>query len=272
MIDFDETQSIGYLSDAELADYLEEIGDEEAALALRDTGARGQGFARMRGAAYAYTAHVYGFIPEGDPTTDRIPVMPAASVEADGSLVAHRIKVTLDAFRVQEYPGLGTHTVLFDFQGRDQAGEERQDLQFASVLTANDRDNSAVSGVPIFTGLTVPPDGLSFKARTITIRSAGDETILNVLQSAAFKDGLKLLGHIQPALPQLVGLAGGITENLAKRRRNKVVQTFDLGLDFGKDAHLRQAAARLLRSRASLGHQPLELVELVLRSKQYEHR
>jgi len=243
MILFDDSLSIGHLDDDELADYLDEIGDEDAAKALRTLGVRGQGLARMRGAAYAHTAHVYGFIAEGPPTADRVPIVPAAGIEADATLVSDRIKVTLDGFRVQEYPGLGLHTVLFDFTGRDQAGGESQDLRFASVLKANDADNAAVNGSPIFTGLTVPPDGLSFQARTITIRSAGDETILNVLQSATFKDGLKLLGHIQPALPQLVGLAGGITENLVKRRWNRQVQSFDLGLDFSRS----RTSARLRR-------------------------
>ena len=226
----------------------------------------------MLGKAYAHTAHVYGFIAEGDPTTDRVPIVPAASIKADKTLVTNSIKVTLDAFRIQEYPGLGLHTVLFDFIGRDQAGDESQDLRFASVFKANDKDNAALNGAPVFTGLTVPPDGLSFQARTITIRSAGDETILNVLQSAAFKDGLKLLGHVQPALPQLVGLAGGITENLLKRRWNRQVQCFDLGLDFSRSL----TSARLRRGSYVVVQvpdvRPLEVDKLVIRPGNSEHR
>lgn len=243
MSDFNEQHSIGYLTDADLADYLEEIGDDEAAQALRAAGARGQSLARMRGAAYANTAHVYGFIEEGGAGSCRVPIRPAHSIDADPSLIGRTIKVTLDGFRVEEYPGLGQHTVLFDFQGRDQAGADAQDLQFGSVLTVNDRDNAAVNGSPIFTGLTVPGDGLSFKVRTITIRSSGDETILAVFRSRAFQDGLKLLGQLQPVLPQLVSLAGGIADNLEKRRRNKQVQGFDLGLDFSRS----RTSARLRR-------------------------
>lgn len=245
MTHFEEQESLGYLSEVDLADYLAAIGDDDAAEALRSAGARGQSLGVFGGGAYRYTAHVFGFIEEGDAGSERIPIVPASSVEADTTLVGERIKVTLDGFRVEEYPGVGQHTVLFDFQGRDQAGQEAQDLQFASVLTVNDGDNAAVSGVPIFTGLTVPGDGLSFKARTVIIRSRGDETILNVLQSTAFKEGLKLLGQVQPALPQLVGLAGGITQNLMKRRWNKQVQFFDLGLDFSKirtSARLRRGS------------------------------
>ena len=243
MIEFDEQLSLAYRSDAELADYLEAIGDEDGARELREAGARGQGVARLMGKVYTHSSHVVGYIPEGRPSGALVPIQPAFEAEPDHSLIGTQIKVTLDAFQVAEYPGLGTHTVLFDFQGRDQAGEEAQDLQFATVLTVNDNDRAAVSGVPIFTGLTVPRDGLSFKARTILIANKGDQTIIDVLQSSAFKDGLKLMGQLQPALPQLVGLAGGIAQNLVKRRWNEQVQLFDLGLDFGAG----QTSARLRR-------------------------
>lgn len=234
MTKFDDQLSVGHLNDEDLAVYLEEIGDFEGARALREAGARGQSFARMMGRKWAYTAHVFGFIEEGEAGTEPVPIVPAASIAADPSLIGSRIKVTLDVFRIAEYPGLGQHTVLFDFVGRDQAGDEAQDLQFASVLKVEDGDNAAISGMPIFTGLTVPDDGLSFQARTISIRTSGDEAILSALQGTAFKDGLRLLGQVQPALPQLVGLAAGVTEALLKRRRNKQVQAFDLGLDFSR--------------------------------------
>ncbi len=243
MIEFEEQLSLGYRSDAELANFLVEIGDEVGARELREAGARGQGLARVMGKAYAHTSHVVGYIPEGRSSGTVVPILPALEADPDHTLVGTQIKVTLDAFQVAEYPGFGQHTVLFDFQGRDQAGAEAQDLQFASVLTINDQDRAAVSGVPIFTGLTVPHDGLSFKARTILIANRGDQTIIDVLQSSAFKDGLKLMGQIQPALPQLVTLAGGIAQNLLKRPKNAQVQLFDLGLDFGSG----QTSARLRR-------------------------
>ena len=244
MIEFDEQLSLGYRSDAELAEFLKEIGDEAAAGELREAGARGQSIARLMGKAYTHTAHVVGYIPEGSSSGAAVSILPAFEAEPDHSLVGTQIKVTLDAFQVAEYPGLGQHTVLFDFQGRDQAGAETQDLQFASVrLPSTIAIGPRVSGVPIFTGLTVPRDGLSFKARTILIANKGDQTIIDVLQSSAFKDGLKLMGQIQPALPQLVSLAGGIAQNLLKRPKNEQVQLFDLGLDFGSG----QTSARLRR-------------------------
>ncbi len=243
MIDFDEQLSLCHQSDADVADFLELLGDHDAARALREAGARGQGLSGFMSPPWRQATHVYGFIEEGRNDGKPIRIAPAVESEPDGSLVGQQIKVTLDAFRIHDYPGFGRHTVLFDFAGRDQAGPEAQDLQFASVLSAGDGEAAAVSGLPIFTGLTVPRDGLSFKARTVLIGNTGDDVILEVLQSSAFKDGLKLLGMVQPALPQLVAMAGGIARNLMKRPRNKQIQLFDLGLDFSDG----RTSARLRR-------------------------
>lgn len=231
-MEFDEQISVCHQSDAEVADFLEHLGDIEGAKELRENGVRGQGPGLSFSQPWKQSSHVFGFIEEGDGTTGLIPIIPASSVKADRSLVGQQIKVTLDAFQVHKYPGFGKHTVLFDFQGRDQAGGEPHDLQFSSVLYASDGERAGVSGVPIFTGLTVPPDGLSFKARTILLGNKGDEAIVGVLQSGVFKGGLQLMGTLQPALPQLVALAGGVTQNLLTRQWNKQVQLFDLGLDF----------------------------------------
>lgn len=244
MIEFDEQLSLGYLSDKDLAGYLELLGDKVGADELREATVRGQALVSFS-KPYRQTSHVYGYIDEGAPASGLLPIQPASEAQADHALVGQQIKVTLDAFQVHCYPGMGTHKVLFDFQGRDQAGAEAQDLQFATVLSARDGERAGVNGAPIFTGLTVPPDGLSFKARTILLGNTGDQAILDVLQSAVFKDGLKLMGTIQPALPQLVALAGGITQNLLSRNGNQQIQYFDLGLDFSNSrtsARLRKGS------------------------------
>jgi hypothetical protein len=178
---------------------------------------------------------VFGYVEEGNATESKVAIMAAADAQIDESLIGSQVKVTLDAFQVREYPGFSPHKVLFDFQGRDQAGDEAQDLQFASVITVNNYDRAAINGTPIFTGLTVPRDGLSFKVTTIRIGSTSDQALIDVLDSSVFKEGLKLMGTLQPALPQLVGLAAGITKNILGRRRNHQIQAFDLGLDFGSN-------------------------------------
>lgn len=243
MSDFDEQLSLGDRTDEEIAEFLELLDDHEGARELREAGIRGQGIARLLGKPWTHTSHVFGYIEEGHSSDARVPIMPAFAAEPDPSLIGSQIKVTLDAFQVAEYPGFGQHTVLFDFKGRDQAGDEAQDLQYASVLTINNHDRAAVSGVPIFTGLTVPPDGLSFKAKTILVASKSDQALMDALQSSVFQDGLKLMGKLQPALPQLVSLVGGITQNLLKRKKNEQIQLFDLGLDFSNS----RTSARLRR-------------------------
>lgn len=243
MNDFDEQLSLGNRTDEEIADFLESLGDIEGAREMREAGIRAQSMARLLGKPWIHTSHVFGYIEEGCRSEARAPIMSALAAAPDRSLVGSQIKVTLDAFQIAEYPGFGQHTVLFDFKGRDQAGDEAQDLQYASVLTINDYDRAAVNGVPIFTGLTVPPDGLSFKAKTILVASKGDQALIDALQSSVFQDGLKLMGHLQPALPQLVSLVGGITQNLLKRRKNEQIQLFDLGLDFSES----RTSARLRR-------------------------
>lgn len=232
MNDFDDSLSLGYETEGAIADFLEHLGDVEGAREMREAGARGQGPADIFARPWRQTSHVVGFIEGGLPEHGLIPIAPSAASSPDSSLIGKRIKVTLDAFQVYKYPGLGQHTVLFDFHGRHQSGEEAQDLRFASVLTVSDRSRAGLNGTPIFTGLSVPADGLSFKLKTVLIGNSGDEAIIDVLQSSIFKQGLKLVGQIQPALPQLVALAGGVTQNLLKRPNNKQVQLVDVGLDF----------------------------------------
>ncbi|BCA58132.1 hypothetical protein [Sphingomonas sp. HMP6] len=232
MTEFDEQLSLCHQSETVVAAFLEHLGDIDGARELLEAGARGQGLA-LFDRPWNYSTHVYGFIEAGRNDDGLIPVTPAIRSVADPSLVGRQIKVTLDGFRVAAYPGIiGKHKVLIDFEGRDQAGAEAQDLRFATVLKVGDKESAAISGLPIFTGLTVPGDGLSFKVRTVLLSNEGDQAIIDVLQSSLFKEGLKLMGTVQPALPQLVALAGGVTQNLIRREWNKQVQEFELGLDF----------------------------------------
>ncbi|WP_221234632.1 hypothetical protein [Sphingomonas aerophila] len=69
-----------------------------------------------------------GYVGESRSSDSKVAIMLAADAELDEMLVGTQVKVTLDAFQVWEYPGFSPHKVLFGFQGRDQAGEEAQDL------------------------------------------------------------------------------------------------------------------------------------------------
>ncbi len=228
--DFEEGASLAFEPEEAIAAYLDDIEDLEAAAALRRKVVRGQSIASLLGLEYAISAHHYGYISESE--TGRAPIVPATSVKPDPDLVNTAVKVTLEKFYVESYPGIGRHTILLEVLGRNQAGSEAEDLRFTSVVEANDRDSVAIAGIPLFVGLRVPPDGIAFKGRTIGLRSSGDAMIVDALKSGAFQSGMKLLGHVQPVIPQFVQLAAGVTAGLAKRRLNKQIQTFQLGLDF----------------------------------------
>ena len=52
---------------------------------------------------------------------------------ADPSLENQRIKIALNALRVADYPGGGTHCVLFDFYARNQVPGGAEDLHFNAM-------------------------------------------------------------------------------------------------------------------------------------------
>ncbi|MDO9004124.1 MAG: hypothetical protein Q7V20_11790 [Aquabacterium sp.] len=72
---------------------------------------------------------------------------------------------------------------------------------------ARDNSSPAIAGAPIFMGLTVAPDGISFKGETVNVRNSGDDMVMSILDTPAFKSGLTLLNTAQPALKPLTSLA-----------------------------------------------------------------
>src|SRR5439155_143964 len=79
---------------------------------------------------WASTAHAFGYLPPAPPGSGPVPVVHAGDVRPDPSLKGARVRVTLDRLRVAQYPGGGTHRVLFDFYARNQADAGAEDLHF----------------------------------------------------------------------------------------------------------------------------------------------
>lgn len=226
MSDYDEPQPLSAWSDKEIVSYLQRIGDdEEARYFVPEAG--GQSFSFRR--PWQCAGMILGFIPRGSTTKD---VHSIATVQADRSLINQRIKITLDKIYIANYPGRGVHEVLCEFTGRNQVAGETEELAFALRIFAGDGSSPSIGGLPIFMGLTVSPDGISFKGKTVNVRSSGDEMVLNVLNTSAFASGLALLHTAQPALKPLTSLATATVKAIAKRDNNAVVQQFELGLDF----------------------------------------
>jgi hypothetical protein len=226
---------LGAMPRAAAASKLREIGEDQAAEALERAAPPP---AKMGGAdwwpfgdkAWQHTAHAIGFLPAGGRGTQSI--IGVGEAEADASLKNTRINVTLNALRVADYPGGGTHRVLFDFYARNQVPSVSEDLHFNSAYRAREGERAAVRGYPIFVGLGVGAVGVAFHFHTVNVKNDADETFLDFLEGDAFKAGLKLATTAQPAIAPLTGMALALTKSIAQRNRNVSVQDCYLGLDF----------------------------------------
>ncbi len=227
MPNFDNGDSLGSHSPAQIAAYLQEIGDdEEAAYFLGGVAGQSFGFETR---PYARTGMVLGYIA-AEPGSTKIQNISAVS--ADDGLIDTQIKVTLDKFFVYKYPGGGMHTVLCEFSGKNQVAGETEELSFALRFDARDQSSPSIAGAPIFMGLTVGGNGVSFKGRVVNVRNSADDIVLATLDTPAFKNGLTLLSTAQPALKPLASLAAATVGAVMKRRQNRQVHAFELGLDF----------------------------------------
>lgn len=227
MTTHDKNESLGARSDADIAEYLLSIGDrQEAQHFIPDAGGQAASFMSR---PYRSTGMVLGYIPPGSTAKD---IFSISSVQADRALVNQRIKITLDKFFVAKYPGFGTHSILCEFSGKNQVPGETEELSFAMRFDARDDSGPAISGAPIFMGLTVAPDGISFKGKTVNVKNSGDDMVMSVLDTPAFKSGLQLLNTAQPALKPLTSLATATVSAIAKRNENAQIHTFEIGLDF----------------------------------------
>ena len=156
--------------------------------------------------------------------------------QADASLKNARINVALNVLRVADYPGGGTHRVLFDFYARNQVPGASEDLHFNAAYRAREGERAAVRGYPIFVGLGVGAVGVAFHFHTVNVKNDADEAFLDFLEGDAFKAGLKLATTAQPAIAPLTGMALALTKSIAQRNRNVSVQDCYLGLDFARNA------------------------------------
>ena len=176
---------------------------------------------------------VLGYIPPRSLTKQ---VTSIGDVAADVNLIGRQIKITLDKFFVAKYPGFGTHSILCEFSGKNQAVGETEELSYAMRFEARDNSGPAIAGAPIFMGLTVGKDGISFKGKTVNVKNSGDDFVMAVFDTPAFKSGLTLLNTAQPALKPLTSLASATVNAIAKRGSNAQIHTFELGLDFNGSA------------------------------------
>ena len=233
-------------SPADIAQKLHEIGDEEAALVYErraDHTAEALESRFLPPRAYLNSQHQVGFIPRFTPGTERFqPVVAASNAPADAALQNGRINIRLDHLRIYEYPrpllGLGSnsHTILFTFEARNQLPGGSEAVAFNQTYRARSGQDTAVTGNPVFIGLSVGADGVVFSCKTVNVANSSDEQLVAAINSEAATLGLNLLTTAQPALAPFVGVARGLCNSLAARRRNTAVQEITLGLDFESGA------------------------------------
>ncbi|MEH6461712.1 hypothetical protein [Chitinimonas sp. JJ19] len=229
---YDPANSLGALPPDQIAQYLADIGDIEGAKAFTSGAVAGQSFPFSSPSPFAQTGMVIGFIPPGNEKLRDVSGL--SDVHADPQLIGKRIKITFDKFHVASYPGIGTHSILCEFSGKNQVAGETEELTFARRFEARDNSGPSIAGTPIFMGINVGQDGISFKGRTVNVKSNLDEVILATLDTPAFKSGLALLNTAQPALKPLTSLAAAAVDMTLKRRNNIQVHCFDMGLDFSQ--------------------------------------
>lgn len=221
---------LGSRSPDQIASYLQDIGDLEAASEFLRASAGGQSLLSSY-KPYSKIGMVIGFIP---PQAGRlVPIKGASEILPDTGLIGQNIKITLDKFYVADYPGLGKHTILCEFNGKNQTAVESEALSFTLKVEVADKSAAAISGLPIFMGLNVAPDGIYFKGKTVNVCNSMDDEIVQALDGPIFKNGLTLLHTVQPALKPLTALSTAIVKSVAEHKKNVPVHAFDLGLDFG---------------------------------------
>jgi hypothetical protein len=183
--------------------------------------------------AYKYTDHAFGFFGRASSGgTATVDIKDAGNITADATLKGATIKITLDRLRVYQYPGEGIHTILFDFYAQHQAPGDMQDLHFTQKYRAQEGSGAGIEGYPVFVGLKVGNEGVSFKCFTVNIKNDDDQRVLGFLGSDVFKKGLQLINSVNPAVPIVSGFATGIVDAFAHRNDNVPVQDFYMGLDF----------------------------------------
>ena len=241
---FEDTPVVGKRPPEQVAAALRAVGETGAAEAVEQ--AQQDGDERTRGAfaggladwwpfrdrAWQHTAHAIGYLAPTQPGAELVALQHAGNIAPDVTLRHARVRITLSALRVADYPGSGTHRVLFDFYAQNQAPSGVEHLHFTSTFRAREGERAAVVGYPIFVGLSVGADGVAFKCFTVNVKNDDDEAFLGFLESSVFKAGLTLVSTAQPALAPFSEMAYSLTKGIAQRNRNVPVQDFYLGLDF----------------------------------------
>jgi hypothetical protein len=180
-------------------------------------------------------SHVFGFLSEPEENQNVVNILDVGAHPADETLQNSRINISLNYLRIADYPGSGTHRVLFDFYAKHNLGNADEEVHFNATYRVMEGERAGIRGYPIFIGLNVGTQGLAFRCYTVNVSNNDDEAFLRRLDSEVFQSGLKMATVAQPAIAPLTSMAVALTKSIAERNRNVPVQDFFLGLDFTKN-------------------------------------
>lgn len=225
---FDDIRVAAAMSDDELSQKIgEPISTEDSVLGSSENKF---GFERLfKTPAWRHTSHSFGFMAaDGDGKITNV-----SKAVPDLGLKDAPLRIALDGLNVADYPGSGTHRVLFNFFVQNQTEAGVEDVNFNTTFRVQEGSSAAVLNYPVFVGVNPPDAGLVIRCFTVNVKNDNDEAFLDLLESETFKVGLRLASVAQPAIAPLSSVAVGMTRAIAQRHRNVAVQDVYLGLDFG---------------------------------------
>jgi hypothetical protein len=182
--------------------------------------------------AWKHTSHTFGCIPSLNLENSYLDIVHPGFIKADQNLKNGRITIRLNSLRVADYPGKNIHQILFDFQAQNYIENQKENIRFSQTYRALEGESVGIIGYPVFIGLGVGNEGVSFDCSTINAKNENDEKIIKFLDSDAFKYGLQLSTKLQPALTPLAEMTTNLVKMVAGRNREIAVQSFRMGLDF----------------------------------------
>jgi hypothetical protein len=228
---------IGNLSLAVAVKKVREFGDSTTAdtIAAAEAAQASDTFASPGGvigaifSRYLKTINVCGFLPAAGGELRAV-----TDVKPDPSLQGKALKVTLDGLHVANYPGFGTHKLLFDFAVQTQVKGRSGIFHYNARFEARDRETVPVRNFPLFYGLKPSLEGITFGFQIVNLSSSFDEGLLDFLKRDEFKTGLNLAASVTPVVGQISEMAASLTRWLSGQSRNTKVHEFRQGLDFEK--------------------------------------
>jgi hypothetical protein len=257
--DLTVTEAITYLhdiGDRESSDALRSLVDEDPSVANRKIG-EVEDSPRLSRATWRGTEHTFGYIAAREKKGMHA-IAFAGSIDPDNTLRDRKVDILLSGIFTMNYPGWGRHQILLQFTAHHGVSSRGKPVkvQFQQKYVSHEKEGAGVLGNTIFSGLTVPAGGIAFEVNVINLANDEDEAALRVLDSDVIKKGLDLVHTAVPGIETVTRLGEGLVKLVLARNRNKIVQSFQLGLNLtevtGPIARLREGTFVAVQCRRDL--------------------